>query len=54
MGSHSGRILAGTDGHVTNGAYNQFKPIVNCGRGGFTSVREDSRTLCDLPPWMHC
>ncbi|MBA0640423.1 hypothetical protein Goklo_023362 [Gossypium klotzschianum] len=34
MGSHSGRILAGTDGHVTNGTYNPFKPTVNCGRGG--------------------
>ncbi|MBA0732948.1 hypothetical protein Gogos_017007, partial [Gossypium gossypioides] len=33
MGSHSGRILAGTDGHVTSGTYNPFKPIVNCGRG---------------------
>ncbi|TYI74600.1 hypothetical protein E1A91_D07G212000v1 [Gossypium mustelinum] len=34
MGSHSGRILAGTDGHdVTNRTYNQFKPVVNCGRG---------------------
>ncbi|KAK5819785.1 hypothetical protein PVK06_024808 [Gossypium arboreum] len=32
MGSHSGRILARTDGPGTNAVYKPFKPTVNCGR----------------------